>query len=533
MASRRQPATPTADTTWSGLEYNPGMHLTLIQPPALMAVDSYSAITQPPLGIAYLAAYARERGHEVHIVDAVGDAVTRVRPWPHRAKRLLQGLDVAETVARVPRDTQVIGVSCMFTHSWPMVRGLIEAIREAFPAAWLVAGGEHVTALPEQVLTQTSVDACVLGEGEHTLADLLEALAGDETDLATVPGIAYRRNDGSIAVTAPRQRIRDVDRLPLPAWDLVDPMAYQAGEVFMGPKAGRSVPMLATRGCPFRCAFCASPRMWTQLWRPRSPVLIVDEIQTYMSRWGADDFQFQDLTMIVRRDWIVALCREIISRKLDIRWSLPVGTRAEAVDREVADLLLASGCRHVTFAPESASPRILAAVEKRASIDRIERTVSSCLEAGLQVCLFMIVGFPDEQAADTRATLRWLRRMAWRGTHEIAVSTFVPLPGTRMYDDLQRTSPFEVDDEFCHWMTGATSLLTVRSWNPRLGARRLLLLKLWAMVSFYGIAYLRRPRRLVRLAVNAVTGRQETKVDRVVREFLVKARSLLPGRRDG
>lgn len=506
------------------------MRVTLIQPPALMAVDSYSAITQPPLGIAYLAAYARQRGHEVHVVDAVGEAVTRVRPWPHRARRLLQGLDVAETVSRVPPDSGVIGVSCMFTHSWPMVRGLLGALKDAFPAAKLIAGGEHVTALAPQVLAETPVDVCVLGEGELTLVELLEAFAWGEENLATVAGIAYRGPGGRATTTTSRARIRDVDSLPWPAWDLVDPMAYQAGEVFMGPKGGRSMPMLATRGCPYRCAFCASPRMWTQLWRPRSPGLIVDEMQALMQRFGADDFQFQDLTMIVRRDWIIALCREIISRKLNVRWSLPVGTRAEAVDREVADLLLASGCRHVTFAPESASARILAAVEKRVNLGRIERSIQDSLDAGLQVCLFMIVGFPDETASDTRATLRWLRRMAWRGVHEVAVSTFVPLPGTRMYDDLQRVSPFQVNDDFCHWMTGATSLLTVRSWNPRLGAKRLLLVKLWAMMSFYAVAFLRRPSRLLRLLANAATGRQETKVDRVVREFLVKGRAIISGR---
>lgn len=506
------------------------MRVTLIQPPALMAVDSYSAITQPPLGIAYLAAFAREHGHDVHVVDAVGAAVTRVQAWPHRARRLLQGLDVDETVSRVPRDSAVIGVSCMFTHSWPMVRGLMWALKRAFPSAKLIAGGEHVTALAAQVLAESPTDVCVLGEGESTLVELLEALARGDEDLAAVAGLAYRDPDGRTTFTAPRERIRDVDSLPWPAWDLVDPMAYQAGEVFMGPKGGRSMPMLATRGCPYRCAFCASPRMWTQLWRPRSPALIVDEMQALVERYSADDFQFQDLTMIVRRDWVVALCREIISRKLKVRWSLPVGTRAEAVDREVADLLLASGCAHVTFAPESASARVLAAVEKRASIPRIEQSIQDSLDAGLQVCLFMIVGFPDETASDTRATVRWLRRMAWQGVHEVAVSTFVPLPGTRMFDDLQRVAPFGVDDDFCHWMTGATSLLTVRSWNPRLSAGRLRLLKLWAMASFYAVAFMRHPGRLVRLLTNAATGRQETKVDRVVREFLVKGRAIFSGR---
>ncbi|MDD5656435.1 MAG: radical SAM protein [Elusimicrobia bacterium] len=501
------------------------MKIVLVQPPALVAVDSYSAITQPPLGVAYLTAYARQRGHEVAVVDAVGAAVDRLRPWPHRAKRLLQGLDRGEIAARIPPDVQVIGVSCMFTHAWPMVRELLRALGEAFPKARLIAGGEHVTALPEKVLEESPVLACALGEGEATLAELLDAFA-EGRDLAGVAGIAYRDAEGRIRRTPRRKRIMDVDSLPRPAWDLLDPLRYEAGAVFMGPKSGRSMPMLATRGCPYRCAFCASPLMWTQLWRPRRPELVIDEMQDYHRLYGATDFQFQDLTAVVRKDWIVAFCRELARRGLRFSWSLPVGTRAEAFDREVAQLLLAAGCDHVTFAPESASPRVLAAVEKKADLAQVERAALDCLAAGLRVCLFMIVGFPQESAEDLRLTRRWLRRMARLGVHEVAVSTFVPLPGTRLFAELGRVRPLTIDDEFCYGMTGATSLLTVRSWNPRLGDRALLWLKLRAMAEFFLISFLRRPWRLLRLLANARAGRQETKADRVVREFALKFRAV-------
>ena len=98
------------------------MKLTLVQPPSMMAVDSYSTITQPPLGIAYLAAYARRLGHEVHVVDGVGAAVKSIRPWLQRKKRLIQGLSFEQLIECIPRDSDVIGMSCMFTHAWPMVR---------------------------------------------------------------------------------------------------------------------------------------------------------------------------------------------------------------------------------------------------------------------------------------------------------------------------------------------------------------------------------------------------------------------------
>src|SRR5438105_12877476 len=116
------------------------MRITFIQPPALMAVDSYSTITQPPLGIAYLAAFVRQHGHQPSVVDAVGLAVTRIRPWPRRKNRLIQGLSFEEIIARVPADTEVIAVSCMFTHAWPMVRELLIQLKNAFRASRLIAG---------------------------------------------------------------------------------------------------------------------------------------------------------------------------------------------------------------------------------------------------------------------------------------------------------------------------------------------------------------------------------------------------------
>ena len=110
-----------------------------------MAVDNYSTITQPPLGIAYLAAYARRLGHSVHVVDAVGEAVDRITSWPRRERRLIQGLSFPEIARRIPRTTELIGISCMFTHAWPMVRELIRFLAEAHPQARMIAGGEHMT----------------------------------------------------------------------------------------------------------------------------------------------------------------------------------------------------------------------------------------------------------------------------------------------------------------------------------------------------------------------------------------------------
>lgn len=504
------------------------MKIALVQPPALVAVDNYSTITLPPLGIAYIAGYMRQHGHEVTIVDAVGAAVRRLNPWPKRQKRLTQGIRFDEILARIPRDAEVIGVTCMFTHAWPMVRDLLHEIKKAFPNTWLVCGGEHITSMHPTVLEQTPVDFCVLGEGEYTFKELIENLEAKNLDAArAVSGVAYLNVSREVVKNARRARIKEVDTIPWPAWDLMDPMTYNDAEVYQGPQSGKTIPMLATRGCPYRCTFCSSPNMWTQLWKPRDPLDVVNEIEHYMKVYGASDFQFQDLTAIVKRDWILTFCKEILKRGLNITWTLPAGTRSEVVDAECAGYLMRSGCKHITFAPESGSPRVLDRIQKRVDLKSLEDSANACLSVGMKVCLFIIVGFPFEEKSDIRATMRWLRHMARIGVHEIAVATFVPLPGTELFKETKDLVGLEIDDEYCHWMTAATSMLTVRSWNPRFSDKKILFYKLYAMAQFYATSYFFYPGRALRLVRNFVLHKQETKVDRVLREMVNKTLYIL------
>lgn len=498
------------------------MRVSLVHPPALVARSNYSTITQPPLGLAYLAAHSREAGHDVEVIDGVGEDVARFEPWPAHENFLVQGLSLDEVVQRIRPDTDLIGVTCMFTHSWPMVRELMRAVKNAFPHVPLIAGGEHVTAMPELVLDQVPVTACVLGEGEETFGELLTRLERGG-DLGDVAGIAHRDASGAVVRTAARKRIRQVDELPLPAWDLLDPMAYLSSRVFIGPRMGRSMPMLASRGCPYQCTFCSSPNMWGTNWRVRSVSDVVDEMAHYKQVYAANDFQFQDLTAIINKRWIVDFCRELIERDLDVAWQLPVGTRSEAIDGEVSELLMRSGCRYIQYAAESGSERILKSIKKRISLSHLEEAAIASVRAGMTVSVLFMVGFPEETREDLRATFRLIRRLARKGVHEIAVSVLVPLPNTEVFRQLEALGEIAVDDGYCYWMAEATSLTSARSLNPALTNRRILLLKLWGLAQFYAISHALHPTRVLRVIRNTITGRQESKVDRVLRELVEKA----------
>ena len=185
----------------------------------------------------------------------------------------------------------------MFSCQWTVTKHLINLIKDTFPQKPIVLGGEHPTGMPKLSFKQSSVDILVLGEGEETIIDLMEYFSNNSIDLANIPGIAYRKN-GNCIINSRRNRISNIDDIPLPAWQHFNIEGYIDLKQTHGAALGRYMPMLATRGCPYKCTFCTSPQMWTQRWTMRDYKKIVDEMEKYMSDYGATDFHFEDLTAI-------------------------------------------------------------------------------------------------------------------------------------------------------------------------------------------------------------------------------------------
>src|ERR1700677_1806912 len=182
--------------------------ITLVRPSTITTAEAVGEDAAPPLGIAYIAACLRKCGHDVHIVDALGNALDVYAPIRGLATGLRHGLCDDDIVALIPADTNIIGVSIMFSLEWPFVRALVQKIRARFAHAMIVAGGEHITALPEYSLKDCpELDACVLGEGEQTMVDVVEAHSAG-IDLGEVHGLCLRRG-GDFVRTESQKRLRD------------------------------------------------------------------------------------------------------------------------------------------------------------------------------------------------------------------------------------------------------------------------------------------------------------------------------------
>jgi len=476
----------------------------LVRPPTLTSASGVGQDAVPPLGLAYIAGALCAAGHEVQTVDAVGEAVhlySRARCDDHA---LMHGLRNEEIVARIDPRTQIIGVSCMFSVEWPIAEELVSAIRRAFPEAFIVVGGEHVTACPELTLTTCpAADVGVLGEGEETIVELVNAHAAGR-DLGEVAGIIYRGPNGAAARTAPRERIRAIDDIAPPDWTRFPVETYIDNALTHGANLGRCMPILASRGCPYRCTFCSSPLMWTTRWTARKPEAVIAEMKDYIRRYRVTNFDFYDLTAIVKRSWIVEFCRLLIAEGLDITWQLPSGTRSEAIDEEVAQLLYASGCRIVTYAPESGSRAELARIKKKVDPDRMIASMRGARRAGLAIKASFVFGFPGSSWRDVLHTFGFLSRLAILGVDDVNAFPFSPYPGSELFDELVRTGKVRLDHDYFRSLLAFNDPENSVSYAEFIGSRGLSRLNLLAMGFFYFLSFSIRPQRAVKLAASLV-----------------------------
>lgn len=493
------------------------VRIALIRPPAVSSLYSYSVAVVPPLGLAYVAAALEEAGHAVHVIDALGEAPFARHASAHRLL-LAHGLTIEEIVARVPADVQGIGVSVMFSQQWPHVAALLRAVRAAFPTVPIFVGGEHATATWQYLLEQhPEVTLCALGEGEQTAVDIA-AWIGGRGALADVAGIAFR-HDGRAHRTAARRRVDDVDAIPRPAWHLFPLESYLSRGFGHGVHRGRSIPMLATRGCPYRCTFCSSPDMWTTRYRARRPELVADEIADYVERFRVSNVDFEDLTAFIDRRWILAFCAELDRRGLNITYQLPSGTRSEALDAEVLEALRRSGCRNLTYAPESGSVRTLATIQKRVRPERVMESMRIAKTLGVNIKANLMIGFPDETRRDLLRTLRFGLQAAWNGVDDIPLFPFSPYPGSRLYDELRaegRIPPLS-DDYFAR--LGYMDVTGTKSVSRYISTAELNIYLVLGMSAFYAISYARYPGRILRTIRNVRAERSETVLEQRLVEF--------------
>jgi len=483
--------------------------VTLINLPGIKAINSLGLHSpNPPIGLAYIAATLRKKGYTYKVIDMAGEAFNQVVSFKKRRNYCILGLSIEQVLNRIPENTDIIGFSCMFSPHWPLLRDLVDRIRNRFPHIFMVAGGEHVTALPEFSLRNSELDAAVLGEGELIFPSLIKAFRNNE-NFQDIKGVAFKnRVTGKIVVNTNEKRIADLDSIPWPDWDSFPIEKYIKADLQNGVNRGRSMPIVATRGCPHRCSFCSNMKMWRGIYKVRDPADVVSEIENYMKKWDIVNFNFQDLTAFLNKQWISKLSDEIINRDLHISWQLPSGIRIENFDNEVAISIYKSGCRNMAFAPESASSEILESVKKDVDLQQIQRAIKIAVANDINLSCFFVIGFPLETDETLHATLKFVKKLAHLGVSDIGLAQFVPYPGSELFEQLLQSGEIKLDDEF--FLSPMEFYLeTSHCYTKNLTSQQLYKWQIKILVNFYLLSFFYYPLRTFKNLIKALLFKKE------------------------
>jgi radical SAM superfamily enzyme YgiQ (UPF0313 family) len=371
----------------------------------------------PHLGLTSLAAVAQQEDHDVSIYDPKREVRFGRHPYDgqlyHRC---------AEDILRSAPDVvgfTTLGCSFLFATN---VAGII---REAAPDLPILLGGPHATMLDRAILeTYQQFDVVVRYEAEDTLVPVLGALETRRFD--AIPAITWRDVNGAIRATPGSPKIEDLDRLPIPAYDLY-PVAELELEL-MRVEAGR--------GCPFVCTFCSTASFFQRDYRLKSPERLVHEMDLLHQRYGVREFKLDHDLFTVNRRKVRAFCDAVVDR--DYRWR--VSARTDCVDAELLAKMALAGCVGLYFGIETGSQRMQKIADKRLKLQGVDQILDTAENLGIETTVSFITGYPEEEARDQNETLDMLGRCFGRPQDACTpqLHILLPEPGTPMFAEHQK-----------------------------------------------------------------------------------------------
>ncbi len=325
----------------------------------------------------------------------------------------------------------VVGVST-WSPMYPEAVALVQLAKSLDPGVVTVMGGAHASSYADRCMDVAELDYVFSGEADLSFAVFLDQLAEGEPDWARVQGLVWRGADGQLRRNDP-ERADDLDVIALPDYDAIRLEDYNAqGYRWNSPPIGNA-PLWVTRGCPYRCQYCAAPDLNGRPVRTHSIEYMRTWIQQLYDR-GVRWFNIIDDNFTYHVKYAKAFCRMVIEMDLPgAGFGTPNGIRMLRGDAELWRLMKQAGWRHLLVAPESGSNDTLERMKKDLKLGEVPRVVREIQDAGLRCQAFFILGYPGETAADIEETFRLIRKCRF---NFVFLANFQPLPGTPIYDEL-------------------------------------------------------------------------------------------------
>lgn len=404
--------------------------LLLINPPLTLR-ERYGDLaaggsTLPPLGLANVAASVRASGFNVQILDSA-----------------ILELSAEETLRRISEITpRVVGI----TGATISVRSMFQIaalVKKEMPNVPIIIGGAHISAAPDATFERFGhlIDAAVIGEGDITSVELLDALINGKP-LDDISGVAYSRN-GKTIYTAPRHVVKDLDSLPMTARDLLPRIPdyyHPAANCYL---RAPSTSVITSRGCTGRCTFCDRTVSTGRL-RGHSAGRLIEVIELLVRDYGIKDVIMYDDNFVALRARLHELCEMLQKRNNPVTWSCIA--RADMVGAEELTAMKKAGCWQIAYGVESGSQEILDGLNKGITLDRIRETLELTKRAGIGTRGYFMIGVPGETIGTIRQTIKYMKSVSLDDFH---MSFFTPWPASDLYMQIKNSGYYDNIDE--HW----------------------------------------------------------------------------------
>ncbi|MHA1232282.1 MAG: B12-binding domain-containing radical SAM protein [Candidatus Helarchaeota archaeon] len=388
--------------------------------PPLQALRYTQAVSTPNIGILYLISYLRKVNPEVKTYY--------IQPY----------LNLQQQIAKIKQiSPDLYGIS-FATILKETAYKTINYIRKKFPNLPIICGGAHPSADPEEILTVSKADICVIGEGEVTTSEIIKYYNADLSDLHNIPGIAFREN-GQLIQTPPRPLIKDLDTIPMPAWDLINFKNYSGHTI---KKKSPDTSIVTSRGCPFNCTYCSNP-VWkaNKPWvRARGSKGIAEEIQ-YLYDRGIREIYIRADEFNINTKWCLEVCEAIEQLGLKDLY-FQCNLRADNFPEQLAEAMSQANFWMVHLGIESGNQRCLNGINKRITIQSILDTCQKLKAHNIKTYgFFMMFNIWEENntlqfesPAEVERTFSFARYLLRRGLiSNISWGYATPIPGSELY----------------------------------------------------------------------------------------------------
>ncbi len=362
-----------------------------------------------PLGILSVATYIKQemkdQDVDVRILDALfqGPATCTETELGFRVGML------DEEIVKYLRDFEpdLVGISNSYTFNTHEVLALAALIKTTLPDCKVILGGAHATIDHDNLIKDPNIDLVVRGEGEIIMKNVITAMQTG-SDFSDVKGATYKNADG-VQVNEDAPLIPDIDVLPIPDRTLVPYRDYLAltSKHYFQTKNSPVGTIFTSRGCPYKCIFCSTQKVWRNKWRPRSPEKMFEEVELLVNEYGVKEIAFQDDQLIGNKERIKEFCRLIIKSSINITFIAPPGISPALIDVETIDLMQQAGFYRLCFSVDVGTEKARKYVKKPVKLETIREMIKSANSRGLWTYGPFVIGFPFETVEDIKQTIKF------------------------------------------------------------------------------------------------------------------------------